>query len=122
MSQNKETVETYLEGFRRTDRTMILDCVTEDVEWEIPGFVHASGKEEFAKHIVDEGFTGSPVITVSRMTEAGDIVFVEGTVLAPREDGSRLQLVFCDIFEMEAARIRRLTSYLVQTGTVSAPA
>ena len=121
MTENKQTVETYLEGFRLTDRSMILGCVTEDVEWEIPGFVRASGKEEFGKHIVDEGFTGSPVISVSRMTEADDIVFVEGTVLAPREDGSRLVLAFCDIFEMREARIRRLTSYLVQTGTEPAP-
>ena len=37
------------------------------------------------------------------------------TVRAPKDDGTFLNLVFCDVFEMRAGKIRRLTSYLMET-------
>ena len=114
-SPNKATVEKYMEGFRKTDRAAILSCLTDDVEWDIPGAFHVRGREEFAKHIVDEGFTGNPEITVTRLIEEKDIVVAEGSVRAPRKDGSVVKLVFADVFELRAGKIRKLTSYLVMT-------
>ena len=70
MSTNTQTVDAYLDGFRRTDHELILSCLTDDVEWLIPGAFHVHGVDAFAGHIVDEGFTGNPEILVSRMTEA----------------------------------------------------
>ena len=115
MTPNKKTVEDYMEGFRKTDRPLILSCLTEDVEWWIPGAFHVKGKDEFAKHIVDEGFVGHPLITVSRLTEEDDVVVAEGSVRAPRPDGSFLDLVFCDVFDMRNGMIRRLASYLMES-------
>src|SRR5262245_20741511 len=114
MSGNKATVERYLDGFKKTDRAQILSTLTDDVEWEIPGFFHVRGKEEFEKHIVDDGFTGSPTITMTRLIESHDVVVVEGTVRAPRTDGTVTNLVFCDIFELSGGRIKRLVSYLME--------
>ena len=115
MTQNKSTVDAFMEGFRRTDRPRILSCLTDDVEWLIPGAFHVRGKDEFARHIVDEGFVASPAITVTRMTEADDVVVAEGSVRTQRTDGTVLNLAFCDVFEMQDGRIRRLISYLVET-------
>jgi ketosteroid isomerase-like protein len=114
MSDNKRTVERYLDGFRRTDRDQILACLTNDVEWEIPGFFSSRGKSEFEKHIVDEGFTGSPLITLDRLIEETDVVVAEGSVRANRTDGTHLYLRFVDMFDMERGRIRRLVSYLME--------
>jgi hypothetical protein len=36
MSTRKNVVETYIEGFRRSDHEMVLGCLTEDVTW-VPG-------------------------------------------------------------------------------------
>jgi len=115
MTKNKQTVQKYMEGFRKTDREEILSCLTDDVEWEIPGLFHSRGRAAFNDHIVDPGFAGNPVISVTRMIEENDFVVAEGTVLARREDGTSLTLAFCDVFEMENGKIRRLTSYLVET-------
>lgn len=60
VTQNKKTVDKYMDGFGRSDREQILSCLTDDVEWEIPGVFHVRGKEGFARHIVDEGFVGTP--------------------------------------------------------------
>ena len=115
MTENKRAVQRYMEGFRETDREKILSCLTDDVEWEIPGLFHSRGRAAFNDHIVDPGFAGNPVISVTRMTEENDVVIAEGTVLAKREDGTLLPLAFCDVFELENGKIRRLTSYLMET-------
>lgn len=115
MSPNKKTVEDYMDGFRKTDRPLILSCLTDDVEWVLPGAFHVRGKDDFAKHIVDDGFVGHPLITVSRLTEEDDVVIAEGSVRAPKPDGTFLDLVFCDVFDMRGGQIRKLVSYLVDT-------
>lgn len=114
MSENKKTVERYMEGFRRTDHAMVLSCVTDDVEWLIPGMFHSRGKEAFDNEIENEAFTGSPAITVTRMIEESDVVLAEGTVCARRKDGGLFNAVFCDVFEMERWKIKKLISYLME--------
>ena len=115
MTNHEALITRYMDGFRRTDREQILSCLTDDVEWEIPGLFHARGKEAFRGHIVDEGFAGSPEITVTRLIEEGDVVVAEGRVRAGRTDGSVMNLAFCDVFEIAQGRIRRLVSYLAET-------
>ena len=51
VSPNKLTVEEYLEGFRHSDHARILSCLTDDVEWAIPGMFHVQGKEAFDREI-----------------------------------------------------------------------
>lgn len=114
MTDNKRTVDRYMEGFRRGDHAEILSCLTDDVEWILPGAFHLHGKEAFDKEIENEAFTGHPEITVARMTEENDVVVAEGTVRAQRKDGVSLLLAMCDVFEMQGGRIRRLTSYLAE--------
>lgn len=115
MTPNQRTIAEYMDGFRKTDHPRVLACLTDDVEWVLPGVFHAKGKDDFANHIVDEGFAGHPTITITRMIEDHDVVVAEGTVRAPREDGTFLNLLFCDVFDMKDAKIRRLISYLVLT-------
>jgi ketosteroid isomerase-like protein len=115
MTPNKKIVEMYMDGFRRTDRSLILSTLADDIEWEIPGAFHARGKEEFNRHIVDDGFVGAPAISVTRLTEGDHVVVAEGTVRTQRTDGTVLNLAFCDVFEIKDGRIRRLISYLMET-------
>ena len=107
MTTNTNTIEAYMVGFRNTDRPQILSCLTDDIEWVIPGAFHVRCKDDFAKHIVDDGFVGHPEITVSRLIEADDVVVAEGSVRAQKRDGTFLDLVFCDVFDMRNGKIRR---------------
>lgn len=113
MTENKKTVEKYMEGFRKSDHGAVLSCLTDDVEWEMPGAFHLRGKEAFDKEIENSAFIGSPIITVTRMTEENDVVVAEGAVRARRRAGGELSAVFCDVFMMRGGKIRRLISYLV---------
>jgi ketosteroid isomerase-like protein len=114
MSLNQQTVQRYMDGFTRSDHAAILACLTDDVEWLIPGAFHVRGKADFDREIENDAFVGSPTITVSRMTEQNDVVVAEGNVRCARRDGGFLNADFCDVFEMRDARIARLISYLME--------
>ena len=115
MSQNRLTVQEYMDAFGRSDHPAILSCLTDDVEWIIPGVFHKTGKHAFDREIENEAFVGSPTIKVTRMIEENNVVVAEGTVRSARKDGGVLKAVFCDVFEMQNAKVRRLTSYLMET-------
>jgi uncharacterized protein len=114
MSENKRTVETYIDGFNTLDHAQILSCLTEDVVWDIPGAFHTEGKAAFDGQIENDAFTGRPVVKLTRMVEENDVVTAEGTVRVQRTGGGFLNLMFCDVFEMRQGKIRRLISYLME--------
>jgi ketosteroid isomerase-like protein len=116
MSKNKETVQAYMDAYAKSDHARVLACLTDDVEWVIPGAFHLTGKPAFDKEIENDAFVGSPTIRVTRMTEERDVVVAEGSVSTTKKDGGTMNLVFCDVFEMRDAKVRRLTSYLMEVG------
>lgn len=113
MTENKRTVERYIDGFIKSDHQQILSCLTDDIEWEMPGAFHLVGKDAFDKEIENAAFAGSPVITLTRMVEENDVVVAEGEVRVEKKEGGVFSAVFCDVFSMTHARIRKLTTYLV---------
>ena len=101
-----------MDGFNKSDHKQILSCLTDDVEWVMPGAFHLVGKDAFHKEIENDNFVGSPVITIKRILEENDVVVAEGKVVVEKKDGGYLNTVFCDVFIMEDAKIKQLTSYL----------
>lgn len=114
MTENKKTVQKYMEGFNKSDHKQILSCLTEDVVWILPGIFHHTGKDAFDKEIENPAFEGKPVIVVTRVIEENNIVITEGTVRAKKKDAEFINLVFCDVFEMKDGLINKLTSYLME--------
>ncbi|HJR15416.1 MAG TPA: nuclear transport factor 2 family protein [Gemmatimonadales bacterium] len=114
MTENKRIVERYMEGFRRSDHEQILSCLTDDVEWDIPGAFHSTGKDAFDREIENDAFAGSPSILITRMIEEDDIVVAEGSVRTQKRNGDIVRLRFCDVFVMRGGKIKQLTSYLME--------
>lgn len=114
MTENKKTVEKYIEAFNKSDHKQILSCLTDDVEWILPEVFHLKGKDAFDKEIENPAFEGKPVIVVTRVIEENNIVITEGTVRAKKKDAEYINLVFCDVFEMKNGLINKLTSYLME--------
>lgn len=113
MSANKATVQQYMEAYARWDHAAVLACLTDDVEWVVPGAFHLVGRDAFDDEIEGQGAAGPPEIEITRMVEEDDVVVAEGTVRNALEDGSVLSLVYCDVFQMRGGQIQRLTSYLM---------
>ena len=113
MTPNKQTVNEYMAAFRVSDHDRVLACLTDDVIWEMPGIYQHVGKEAFDKEIENENFVGSPTIQIVKLIEENDIVIAEGAVQGNMKNGNKLDAVFCDVFEMENGKIKKLTSYLM---------
>jgi ketosteroid isomerase-like protein len=111
VTENKRTAERYVDGFRKSDHAQVLACLTDDVEWDMPGAFHLAGKAAFDGEIENPAFVGRPTITITRMIEEDDVVVAEGAVRAERSEGGFLDAVFCDVFTMRGGKIRRLTTY-----------
>ena len=109
---SKQGVQQYMDSYNKLDHESIRSLLTDDVEWIVPGAFRLQGKEAVLKEISDHAYDIPPQITVIRMTEEKDVVIAEGKVHAKHQGEDAVNLVFCDVFEFEDGRIRRLTSYL----------
>ena len=114
MTPNQQTIARFMDGFNKADHAAILDCLTDDIVWVMPGAFQLTGKVAFDREIENDAFVGSPHITITRVIEENDVVVAEGTVTSARKDGRTLSAVFCDVFLLRHARIYRLTSYLME--------
>lgn len=112
MSENKKTIETYIDGFNTSDHAQILSCLTDDVIWEMPGIFRHEGKKAFDSEIENPAFEGKPVVTLTRLTEENNVVIAEGTVRGKKKGGDVFTALFCDVFEMEHTKIKRLIGYI----------
>ena len=111
-SANKDTVHRYMDAFNRLDHADILACLTDDVEWVLPGVYHHHGKEAFDREIESENFTGRPLITVTRVVEWQAPMLLD-PVIEQQRSGELVEIVYCDVFELRDALVRKLTSYLM---------
>ena len=102
-----------MEAYARWDHAAVLACLTDDVEWVVPGAFHLVGRDAFDQEIEGRGTARPPEITLTRLVEEDDVVVAEGTVRNALEDGGVLSLVYCDVFLMRDGLIRHLTSYLM---------
>lgn len=99
----------------RMDRPAVLSCLTDDVEWSIvTAGERMRGKEEFERNIGDPATMGDVRIEIARMTEENEVVVAEGTVHVSPKQGDPATYQFCDVFELEGAKVKRLTTFTAQ--------
>ena len=113
MSENTDTVERYLDGFRRGDHAQILSCLTDDIEWTVFGAFHLTGKQAYDEAIEGPGFTGPPRLDVVRMVEQDDVVMAELTGEATRESGEVMRMSMAEVFVLRDGKIAERRAWVV---------
>lgn len=113
VSVRKQVVQRYFDGFRASDHAMVLECLTDDVVWDLPGFRHLVGKDAFDGEIENEEFVGSPTLRVDRLVEEGDVVVAVGSGEGTHISGRTHRFAFSDVFVFRGDVICRVESYLV---------
>jgi ketosteroid isomerase-like protein len=113
MSERKVVIDRYFDGFRRSDHGQILDCLTDDVVWDLPGFKHLQGKQAFDSEIENDAFVGPPTLAVDRLVEEGDVVVATGTGSGTLNAGGDFEFAFCTVFTFTSDRIGRVESFIV---------
>ena len=109
MSANKQIVESYFASTGTGYAQWLADDV-ELVEWADgvpPTGVRTRGKDAF----VQNRGSRENRTHITRLVEEDQVVVAEGTVTGMRKDGGSWAVQFCDIFELEAGKIRRMTSF-----------
>ena len=114
MTQNKKTVETYLDGFRKSDHAQILSCLTDDIEWTVFGAFHLTGKQAYDDAIEGPGFSGPPRLEVVRMVEEGDVVMAELTGSATRDNGDVMRMSMAEVFVMRDGKIAERRAWVIE--------
>lgn len=115
MSRNIETVNTYLDGFRRNDHEQILSCLTDDIRWTVFGGFQITGKEAY-----DENIDGAPVfidppeLEVVRMVEQGDVVMAELNGVAKYAAGGEMRMSMAEVFVMRDGKIAERRAWVVE--------
>lgn len=108
-----DTLDRYLDGFRRGDHDGILACLTDDVVWHVHGVRTTRGKAEFDDEIENPAFEGRPELTVDRTLESGDTIVVTGTGAGHLRGGDGFRFVFCDLFTFRGTLLAQVDSYVV---------
>ena len=113
MSNHSDVVDAYMEGFRRSDKPAILNLLTDDVAWDIPGFRHLNGKAEFEGEIVNPQFEERPTLVVDRKVVQGDTVVCIGEGEGRMRSGAEFRFAYCDVFTFRDDLICRVESFIV---------
>jgi ketosteroid isomerase-like protein len=113
VSTQLDTVERYMEGFRRSDHAMVLQCLTDDVVWHIHGHRTTRGKAEFDDEIENPAFEGSPELTVERTVEADGVVVLTGVGTGRHREAGPFQFAYSDLFTFRNGLIAQVDSYIV---------
>lgn len=113
MSSRLETVDSYMEGFRRSDHASILACLTDDVVWHVHGVRTTHGKTEFDSEIENPAFEGSPELTVDRTIAAEKVIVVTGTGVGHHREAGRFEFAYNDLFTFRGDLIAQVDSYVV---------
>jgi ketosteroid isomerase-like protein len=114
MSQNIETVTTYLDGFRKNDHAQILSCLTDDIEWTVYGAFRLTGKEAYDKAIDGApDFIDPPELEVVRMVEQGDVVMAELAGTARRAAGGEMRMSMAEVFVMRDGKIAERRAWVI---------
>jgi ketosteroid isomerase-like protein len=113
VSVNKQTVETYLSGFRALDRERILGCLTDDIRWTVFGAYRVEGKAAYAEHITEPGFSSPPTLEVVRMVEEGDTVMAELAGEVRADDGTVVRMVMAEVFVLRDGLICERRAFVI---------
>src|SRR3954468_2039040 len=118
MSRNIETVNTYLDGFRRLDHEQILSCLTDDIEWTVFGAFRLNGKEAYDKAIDGAPeFVDPPELNVVRIVEQDDVVMAELTGTVRRAAGGEMRMSMAEVFVMRQGKIAERRAWVIPLPT-----
>ena len=111
MSANTDTVERYLDGFRKNDHAQILSCLTDDIEWTVFGAFHLTGKQAYDEAIEGPGWVAPPKLEVVRMVEQDDVVMAELLGEVATDIGEVRRLSMAEVFVLRDGLIAEWRDY-----------
>lgn len=114
-----ETKEKFIKdlnrAFAKADVPFILDCMTEDIEWEMVGGNISRGKAEIEKEMATMKDFETLEMEVDNVITHGKLASATGSFKMKEKDMEK-SYKFCDIYEFNGfknAKIRKMTSFVI---------
>ena len=112
MSHRKIVMEI-VSAFDNNDIEAILSCVTDDIEWHMLGDQTVSGKENLRQFFTDHADMKMVSSTKNHIIIEGDSVSIDGDVHCSDGKTKDFHFHYCDIYDIENEKIKRITTYTV---------
>lgn len=109
VTTNKQIVEAYFQS-KGTEYAHLLSDEVELIEWAdgVPeSGVRTVGKTGFVQNRGSREYQ----LQVTRLTEEHNVVVAEGVARGSKKGGGSWAVRFCNIFETQDGRIKRLTAF-----------
>ena len=78
------------------------------------GFFRLHGKKAYDREIENPAFTGSPVITITRVVKEDDVVMAEMALDARRASGGPMKAAMSEVFVMRGGKISERRAYVIE--------
>lgn len=112
MTPKKKVIERWSECFAQQNWKGMLELFTEDIErWEVGAPARTHGKSAFEKEVLPGPEVARLGMKVDRVIEEGNLVVADGLAHVYKKDGTTVAVQFCDVFEFEGDKIRKITAY-----------
>lgn len=112
MTSRKNVIDQWADCFAHQDWKRMLTLFTDDIErWEVGSPTRTRGKAEFEREVLPGPEVDRLGIRVDKKIEEGNFVVAEGLATISKKDGSTIHVQFCDIFEFDVDKVRRITAY-----------
>jgi len=110
---SKKIIMEIVTAFDNNDIEGILNCVTDDIEWEMLGENNLKGKETLRKFFSDHADMKMISATKDNIIIEGDRGSVSGSVQCSNGKDQTFNLYYCDIYEVKDNKISKIISYTV---------
>lgn len=118
VANTREFILSLIDAFDKNDVGQILSHMADDVEWHIVGNTKIAGKqgvEEFFKAFPDAQMITS---TKDHIVIQGNTAVVNGEVqCGDPSSGVENDMYYCDIYDLEDGKVKKLTTYCVNKKT-----
>lgn len=112
-SPKKEFLKNFNVAFGKGKAQFIIDCVTDDIVWNMVGDKTIIGKEDFAKAINKMKDKEASELFIEKIITHGKEGATNGIITMK----NRKKYAFCDVYEFKSSSskmLKTLTSYVIE--------
>jgi uncharacterized protein len=118
---NKETIHNVIDAFDNNDVDAILGLVTDDVEWHMLGDQVISGKDQLKEFFSKNAGMKLLSSTKDHIIIEDDRAAVDGDVQCAGKNGEIADMYYCDVYELEKGKVKKIVSYTINKKKISNP-
>lgn len=117
MTNYNQFLEKFNEAFAKGDVEYIKDHVTNDIAWNMVGGFNLQGKDAFNESLKEMEGVETLEMQMDTTITNGNKAVSNGTMKIKEASGNIKSFGFCDIYEFENSKVKKMTSYVVPLET-----